>query len=180
METISGPFWSQAGTLRAKVATQTAKKGVWREVQNQGPRKVHFGTSRKGVQSVHSLTIAPFSLFHPCPFWLNFGLHSGVILAAKFATMLFFCRPGDPQGPQTRSFLEGFFCVDFRVPATGLATLEGLSARGGGGGCVRFLEPQGEDNRRGKKNTQGSHTPDDPLWGRRIYSATQEPRQERP
>ena len=131
LETISGPFWSQAGTLRAKVATQTAKKGVWREVQNQGPRKVNFGTSRKGVQSVHSLTIAPFSLFHPCPFWLHFGLHFGVILGAKFATMLFFGRPGDPQEPQTRSFFEGCFCVDFRVPATGLATLEGLSTRGG-------------------------------------------------
>ena len=156
METISGPFWSQAGTLRAKVATQTAKKGVWREVQNQGPRKVHFGTSRKGVQSVHSLTIAPFSLFHPCPFWLHFGLHFGVILGAKFATMLFFGRPGDPQEPQTRSFFEGCFCVDFRVPATGLATLEGLSARGGVEAACGFWSP------RGRTTGGGRRTPRDP------------------
>ena len=95
----SGPVWSQAGTMPAKVATQTPKKGVWREVQNQGPKKVHFGTSREGVRSVHSLTIAPFSVFHPCPFWLHFGLHFGVILGAKFATILLFGRPGRQHGP---------------------------------------------------------------------------------
>ena len=39
------PFWSHAGTLRAKVATQTPKKGVLREVQNQDPKKLDFGTS---------------------------------------------------------------------------------------------------------------------------------------
>ena len=104
LEAISGPFWSHAGTLRAKVATQTLKKVVWREVQNQGPPKVHFGISREGVRSVHSLTIAPFSVFHPCPFWLHFGLHFGDILGAKVATMLFFGRPGRQQGPKRGPF----------------------------------------------------------------------------
>ena len=127
METISGPFWSQAGTLRAKVATQTAKKGVWREVQNQGPRKVNFGTSRKGVQSVHSLTIAPFSLFHPCPFWLHFGLHFGVTLGAKFATILFFGRPGNQQDPQIGTC---FSVMILRVPA---GPLRGANKAGGRG-----------------------------------------------
>ena len=99
LEAISVPFWSHAGTLWAKVATQTPKKGVWREVQNQDPKKVHFGSSPQGVRRVHSCTIAQFPLFRPCPFWLHFWLHFGVILGAKFATILFFGRPGRQQPP---------------------------------------------------------------------------------
>ncbi len=92
LEAISVPFWSHAGTLWAKVATQTPKKGVWREVQNQGPKKVHFGTSREGVRSVHSLTIAPFSVFHPGPFWLHFGSNFGIDFKAHIPTILLWGR----------------------------------------------------------------------------------------
>ena len=60
LEAISGLFWSHAGTLRAKVATQTPPKGVLREVQNQDPKKYDFGTSWEGVRKVQSLTIAQF------------------------------------------------------------------------------------------------------------------------
>ncbi len=90
--TISGPFWSHAATLRAKVATQTPKKGVLREVHNQDPKKVDFGTSRDGVRRVHSHTIAQFSLFRPGPFWLHFGSHFGIDLEAQIATILLLCR----------------------------------------------------------------------------------------
>ncbi len=113
LEAISGPFWSHAGTLRAKVATQTPKKGVWREVQNQGPKKVNFGTSREGVRRVQSRTIAQFSLFRPCPFWFHFGLHFGVILGAKFATILLLDHPGRQQGPKIGAFFLGTFFGGF-------------------------------------------------------------------
>ena len=51
--------------------------------------------------------------------WLHFWLHFGVILGAKFATMLFFVRRSHQQGPQTGTFLSGCFFVDFRVPSLG-------------------------------------------------------------
>ena len=36
--------------------------------------------------------------------WLHFGLYFGVILGAKFATMLFLGRPGRQQGPKIGTF----------------------------------------------------------------------------
>ena len=85
-------FWSHAGTLRAKVATQTPKKGVLREVPNQDLKKLDFGTSREGVRRVHSNTIAQFSLFHPGPFWLHFGSNFGIDLEAQIPTILLLGR----------------------------------------------------------------------------------------
>ena len=92
LEAISGPFWSHAGTLRAKVATQTPKKGVWKEVQNQDPKKVNFGPSREGVKRVHSCTIAQFSLFGLGAFWLHFGSHFGIDFEAQIPTILLLGR----------------------------------------------------------------------------------------
>ena len=37
---------------------------------------------------------------------------------------------------------------------------------------MRFLGSHGEDNRRGKENKQGSHTPDDPQRVRRINTTS--------
>ena len=47
--------------------------------------------------------------------WVHFGLHFGVILGAKFATILFFGRPGRQQPPPKGGFLSVRFVVDFRV-----------------------------------------------------------------
>ncbi len=87
-----GAIWSHAGTLRAKVATQTPKKGVLREVQNQDPKKVDFGTSRDGVRRVHSHTIAQFLLFRPGPFWLQFWIYFGIDLETQIPTILLLGR----------------------------------------------------------------------------------------
>ena len=51
--------------------------------------------------------------------WLHFLLHFGVILGAKFATILFFGCLSRQQGPQTGTFLSGCFFIDFRVPSLG-------------------------------------------------------------
>ncbi len=37
---------------------------------------------------------------------LHWGLHFGAVLRAKFATMLFFGRPGRQQGPKIGTFLD--------------------------------------------------------------------------
>ncbi len=92
LEAISGLFWSNAGTLGAKVATQTPQKGVLREGQNQDPKKIDFGTSWEGVRRVHSNTIAQFSLFRPGPFWLHFGSNFGIDLEAQIPTILLLGR----------------------------------------------------------------------------------------
>ena len=43
--------------------------------------------------------------------WLHFGLHFGVILGAKFATILFFGRPSRQQGPlRGTCFYWSFLC----------------------------------------------------------------------
>ena len=94
-DSIWRQFWSHAGTLRAKVATQTPKKGVLREVQNQDPKKLDFGISREGVRRVHSNTIAQFSLFHPGPVWLNFGVILGSIWRPKSQLYSFWVAFGD-------------------------------------------------------------------------------------
>ena len=112
LEAISGPFWSHAGPLRAKVATQTPKKEVWREVQNQDRKKVRFGPSREGVRRVHSCTIAQFSLFCPCPSGLHFCLHFEAIWGTKFATILFLGHPRRQQAAQLGTCFRGCF---FRV-----------------------------------------------------------------
>ena len=41
--------------------------------------------------------------------WLHFWLHLGVILGAKFATMLFFGRPSRQQGPKIGICFRGCF-----------------------------------------------------------------------
>ncbi len=101
--TISDGFWPPFGGnfrailepcrhLAGKSGHTDSKKGVWREVQNQDPKKIHFGPSWDGVRRVHSNTIAQFSLFRPDSFWLHFGLHYEVILGARGATILFWGR----------------------------------------------------------------------------------------
>ncbi len=109
LEAISGPFWSHAGPLRAKVATQTPKKEVWREVQNQDRKKVRFGPSREGVRRVHSCTIAQFSLFRPCPSGLHFCLHFEAIWGTKFATILFLGHRRRQQAAQLGTCFRGCF-----------------------------------------------------------------------
>ena len=109
LEAISGPCWSHAGPLRAKVATQTPTKEVWREVQNQDRKKVRFGPSREGVRRVHSCTIAQFSLFCPCPSGLHFCLHFEAIWGTKFATILFLGHPRRQQAAQLGTCFRGCF-----------------------------------------------------------------------
>ena len=40
--------------------------------------------------------------------WLDFGLHFGVILGAKFATILYFWRPGRQIDPKGLTFVTFF------------------------------------------------------------------------
>ena len=129
LEAISGPFWSHAGTLWAKVATQIPKKGLLREVQNQDPQNVDLGISWEGVRRVHSCTIAQFSLFRPDPLWLHFGSHFGIDLEAQIATILLLCR----RWSSIDRLLGFLFDVHSQQGSSrGLATLEALSTRGGG------------------------------------------------
>ena len=124
LEAISGQFWSHAGTLWAKVATQIPKKGLLREVQNQDPKKVDFGTSWEGVRRVHSCTIAQFSLFRPDPLWLHFGSHFGIDLEAQIATILLLCR----RWSSIDRLLGFLFDVHSQQGSSrGLATLDALS-----------------------------------------------------
>ena len=130
LEAISGLFWSHAGTLRAKVATRIPQKGVLREVQNQDPTNVDFGTSWEGVRRVHSNTIAQSSLFCPGPFWLHLGSHFGIDLEAQIATILLLCW----RWSSIDRLLGFLFDVHSQQGSSrGLATLEALSAGGGGG-----------------------------------------------
>ena len=95
----------------------------------------------------------------PSSLWLRFGLHFGVILEAKFATILLFGCAGPYfwvilEPFKTRVALGASECPRDRLRHTG-ATLGGR----GGGPDWKVSQPQGEDNRRG---TNTSHTPHDP------------------
>ncbi len=116
--------------LAGKSGNADYKKGVLRDVQNQDPQKVDFGTSWEGARRVCSLTIAQFPLFRPDPFWLHFGLHYEVILGAWGGTILFggskWCHFG---GQKWRST----FGITWRTPCRG-GVVGGRGGGGGGGG----------------------------------------------
>ncbi len=68
---------------------------------------------REGGHAIRSCQCM-FRADRPLLPWLHFGLHFGVILGTKFATMLFFGCPGRQQGPPIGTC---FSVLNFRVPA---------------------------------------------------------------
>ncbi len=107
-----------------------------RKCYQKSSKKVHFGSSPEGVRRVHSCTIAQFPLFRPCPFWLHFWLHFGVILGAKFATILLFGAPDRQKGPQQNMSFVYIFLRPSQRPSGGVALKYHLQgwAQGGGRG----------------------------------------------
>ena len=55
----------------------------------------------------------------PLSLWLHFGLHFGIILGAKFATILLFGRPGGQNRVTKERLKKSWILVGFRVPAGG-------------------------------------------------------------
>ncbi len=55
----------------------------------------NWSLEKRGGYAIR-LCLCMFRKGRPLSLWLHFGLHFGVILGAKFATILLFGRPGDP------------------------------------------------------------------------------------
>ena len=76
--------------------------------------------------------------------WLHFWFHFGVILGAKFATILFFGHPSRQQSPEKVVVFQCFFFLvlrGLRKFAPGVCVCV----------CVWSLPPPWEERRRGKK-----------------------------
>ncbi len=80
-------------------------------------KKRENGVPQGGVGCGHAMRscLCMFREDRPLLPWLHFWFYFGVILGAKFATILFFSHPSRQHSPQKVPFFQCVFLMDFRV-----------------------------------------------------------------